>query len=193
MTQQRRKSGEIAPNGQVFLGYFNQKERWGTYDDLVKQRDLRMQWYREHRREIIKKNALHGGAMHSWLAMKQRCSNRNQRGFIGVGAKGIKVCKRWRDSFENFLADMGPRPSPKHRINRINWKKHYKPSNCYWATVRDIVQSRPGAALSDSEMPEIIRLWEGGMTQNELANRYGITQSAISQAIRSYRRSLAQG
>ena len=191
MTQQRWKEGEIAPNGQVFLGYAK-KERWGTFDDLMRKRDLRMQRYREQRSEIIKKNALHGGAMHSWVAMRQRCSNRNQRGYIGVGAKGIKVCKRWMNSFENFLADMGPRPSPKHRINRIDWKKHYKPDNCYWTTMRDVIQSRPCSVLSDSDMPGVIKLWEQGTTQKELAKRYGITQSAVSQAIRNYRRRLAQ-
>jgi hypothetical protein len=193
MTQQKRRRGEILPNGQVFLGYSKLKECWGTHDELLKKRDFEKQLYRERRRKEIKKNALHGGAIHSWFAMKQRCSNPNQPGYAGVGSKGIKVCERWRDSFANFLADMGPRPTPKHRINRIDWKKDYKRGNCYWTTMRDVVQSRPCCVLSDSEMPKIINLWEQGMTQTELAKRYGITQSAVSQAIRSYRRNLAQG
>lgn len=191
MTQQH-KPGDIAPNGQVFLKYVKGEECWGSHDDLLKQRESYRQWYREHREEVIKNNALHGGAVHSWRAMKQRCSNPKQRGYGGVGAKGIKVCKRWEDSFENFLADMGPRPTPKHCINRISWKKHYTPSNCYWATKRDVIQSRPCCVLSDSEMPKVFKLLEAGMTQTELAKMYGITQGAVSQAIRSFRRSLAQ-
>ena len=94
MTQQHRP-GDIAPNGQVFLKYVKGEERWGSHDDLLKQREAYRQWYREHREEVIKNNALHGGAVHSWRAMKQRCSNPKQRGYGGVGAKGIRVCKRW--------------------------------------------------------------------------------------------------
>jgi uncharacterized protein (DUF433 family) len=146
--------------------------------------------YLKNRSRIIKKNALNNGAFHSWSGMRQRCTNSNQKSYAGVGAKGIRVCKRWRNSFENFLADMGPRPSRQHYIGRLDWKQDYKPNNCCWMTMKQIQQGRPCSPLSDSEMPFILRMRSEGMTQLEIGQKYGITQSAVSQAIKRYSESL---
>ena len=69
-----------------------------------------------------------------WSTMKQRCMNPNNASFSEYGGRGIRVCDRWADSFESFLADMGPRPSPRHSIDRIKNDKGYEPANCRWAT-----------------------------------------------------------
>lgn len=76
----------------------------------------------------------------SWAAMKTRCGNPKSEFFHCYGAIGIKVCDRWRDSFINFLDDMGRAPSPKHSIDRIDNSADYKPGNCRWATAYE--QSR---------------------------------------------------
>lgn len=69
----------------------------------------------------------------AWQGMLGRCSD-HSKNFLWYGARGISVCPRWQESFENFLADMGERPSSRHSLDRINNDGNYEPSNCRWAT-----------------------------------------------------------
>ncbi len=72
---------------------------------------------------------------HTWSGLIQRCTNKKSDSYEYYGGDGVSVCKRWRDSFENFYADMGPKPTPKHTIDRYpNQKGNYEPGNCRWAT-----------------------------------------------------------
>lgn len=70
----------------------------------------------------------------TWLNIIQRCHNPKNTYFRIYGGRGIAVCDRWLSSFENFLADMGRRPSGAASIDRINNDDGYKPGNCRWAT-----------------------------------------------------------
>jgi len=70
----------------------------------------------------------------AWARMRQRCVNPKRPDYRNYGGRGITVCERW-NSFENFLADMGRKPSPAHSLDRINNEGNYEPSNCQWATL----------------------------------------------------------
>jgi hypothetical protein len=70
---------------------------------------------------------------HSWSGARTRCNNPRSKDWPRYGERGIKMCRRW-DKFENFYADMGPKPSPRHSIERRDNSKGYSKSNCYWVT-----------------------------------------------------------
>jgi hypothetical protein len=86
-----------------------------------------------------------------WLGIKKRCLNKNCYAYESYGGRGIKVCDRWVNSFENFLEDIGNCPTNKHSIDRIDNNGNYEPSNCRWATREEQNNNNRSNRLIDFE------------------------------------------
>jgi hypothetical protein len=78
----------------------------------------------------------------AWTALRNRCYNPKNRAYKHYGKRGIIVCERWLESFDNFITDMGNKPSKDHSIDRINVNGNYEPSNCRWATSQEQQDNR---------------------------------------------------
>lgn len=136
------------------------------------------------RETVLKLNTTHGKSKtclkeyRAWKAMKARCLNPNNPSYLIYGGRGIKVCKRWINSFENFYKDMGSAPDLKRSLDRKNSNGNYTPKNCRWATVREQTSNRcidkryeyDGKSLTKSEWARLYgipfarlhsRLWRG--------------------------------
>lgn len=111
-----------------------------------------------------------------FMGMMGRCYNPNHVDYRNYGARGIRVCDRWRNGgFVAFFEDMGPRPSPRHTIERRDNDGDYTPENCCWAT-RQEQQSNTRRNIFVTVNGERVTLTEGarrlGLNPGTVFNRY---------------------
>ncbi len=109
----------------------------------------------------------------SWMAMRTRCSYPKHIAYPRYGGRGITVCARW-NKFENFLADMGERPSGMS-LDRIDSDGNYQMDNCRWATVKQ--QQRNTKFTRKVEYKGEI------VTLAELAERFGVDLQALRSRV----------
>lgn len=112
----------------------------------------------------------------TWVNMLRRCANPDSSGYERYGGRGIRVCRRWKSSFPNFLADMGRRPSTDHSVDRRNGDGHYEPSNCRWATRREQRRNQSRTRL-------ILRSGEA-LPLSEWAERQKLSSRAVAKRLR---------
>jgi len=113
----------------------------------------------------------------AWCGAKARCYNPNDKAYLNYGGRGIKMCKRWRDSFDDFLEDMGKRPSQKHTIERINNDGDYSPENCRWATRKEqAVNKRNNCFVAFNGETNTISQWS-----RKFEVTYRVLQKRINQ------------
>jgi hypothetical protein len=109
-----------------------------------------------------------------YVRMIHRCHNPDYGGYERYGARGIAVCARWRESFANFLSDMGRAPTPEHSIEREKNDQGYSPDNCKWAT-REVQDNnrRTSVHLEFDGRRQTIAQWarEMGVSRKKLWKR----------------------
>jgi len=123
----------------------------------------------------VTKNVKHGGALGGeagptyacWISMKTRCTN----------SKAVNYCERWLNSFENFIQDMGERPSLKHSLDRYpNMNGIYEPGNARWATPKQQQRNRRNTFFV---------IYEGNkVALSELTEKFNLNHGTILSRVR---------
>jgi DNA-binding transcriptional regulator YiaG len=127
----------------------------------------------------------------AWQSMHSRCLNERDPGYPHYGGRGIGVCKSW-SIYENFLLDMGRKPSPHLSLDRINNDKGYSPENCRWATPKQQRNNqrkrgphKPKPPLKGTKRTMAIAIRKArerlNENQTQFATRFGLNQATISR------------
>lgn len=129
--------------------------------------------------KTVKRSRTHGMSKSPlyavWRTMVDRCHNPNQKSYPSYGGRGIKVCLRWQESFENFYEDMGERPSDDHSIDRKDNDGDYTPENCKWATRKEqTAHTRNSKLLTYKGRTQSMAAWCA-----ELDLNYGLIESRM--------------
>lgn len=129
----------------------------------------------------------------TWTEMNYRCYNPNCKAYKNYGGRGIKVCKRWRNSFENFCADMGDKPKGL-TLERINNDRNYEPGNCKWATYKENLNNRRPMSCGPMKQ-RWFRAWHKDMmcqfisnNQSEFARKHKLVSPDISACLHGRRK-----
>jgi hypothetical protein len=137
-----------------------------------------------------KRHGLSGSREHAtWLDMRNRCRNPKCHNYARYGGRGINICSRW-EVFENFLADMGPKPGRGYSIERKNNDADYGPENCRWATQAEQNRNKSNLYTTAQDL-KIREAVTRGYTFRQMSVFVG--KSIGSVTMRTYRLGLRSG
>jgi hypothetical protein len=139
-------------------------------------------------RDVVSKTSFRHGLSRSpeygiYHGMIQRCKNQKSKWFKYYGERGIKICERWLSSFENFLEDMGNRPTPKHTLERVNNDGNYEPGNCEWKTRTQQLRNTTRIVMSQLLIASARKLKITGLSTNKAADFLGINRATLYDAL----------
>ncbi len=115
----------------------------------------------------------------AWINMRVRCTNPNSSAFPRYGGRGIKVCDEWTISFESFLAHVGPRPSARHSIDRIDVNGDYEPGNVQWTTADHQARNQSTTVCCELSAVLIRHMRRRGSRQCDLVHAFGFAVAKL--------------
>lgn len=117
-----------------------------------------------------------------WDSMRRRCRDPHHKDYHRYGARGISVCDRWQD-FWAFVEDIGPRPSQRHTVDRVNVDGPYAPENCRWATPSQQARNQRTTVLNEEIAAEIKRRAAFGDKTGDISRALNIKYNLVRNVV----------
>jgi len=122
----------------------------------------------------------------AWRNMINRCYKKSTWSYYRYGGRGIRVCRRWRNSRANFIADMGKKPTAEHELDRIDNNGDYTPENCRGVTHKENSRNTSHCKLTDSKADSIRWQYDFGQVSSvELAKIFNVHQTTIQRVVKT--------
>lgn len=141
-------------------------------------------------KKLIKISTSHGKSQtkeyRCYAEIKKRCKPGSEARFPDYSGRGIRVCQRWLESFDNFLADMGAKPTEKYSIERVDVNGNYEPSNCIWLlNTLQAQNTRKSRYLTYKGETKLLKFWadEVGLKARTLHSRVFRQGMSVQEAI----------
>jgi hypothetical protein len=129
----------------------------------------------------------------TWTSVKTRCFNSKSDRYESYGGAGITMCQRWKDSFQAFFEDLGPKPSSKYTVFREDRLGNYScgkcpeclsngwSTNCRWGSREEQNRNRAGGKLNEAKVATIRKMLAKGVSQKEVAKVFGVGMSLVGK------------
>ena len=122
-----------------------------------------------------------------WWGIKSRCYTKSDTDYRYYGGVGIRVCRRWRESFWNFIEDVGRRPFPKAEIDRIDNSEDYQPGNCRWVAHLCNSRNRPQCIVTTDLRERVKKECDFSYgSRVAIARKYGISRDTVRRILKGY-------